>query len=86
MYSAEGPNFFNSMANLTGLVLQLSQVSGAEVAYKTETGSIEVIGAERAIRNVYQRLNDMSLLKVSRLSLILSFSHITLLVLTLLFP
>lgn len=64
MYSAEGPNFFNSMANLTGLVLQLSQVSGAEVAYKTETGSIEVIGAERAIRNVYQRLNDMSLLKV----------------------
>lgn len=63
MYS-EGPNFFNSMSNLTGLVLQLSQISGAEVAYKTESGSIEVIGSERAIRNVYQRLNDMSLLKV----------------------
>jgi hypothetical protein len=69
MYSTEGPNFFNSMANLTGLVLQLSQISGAEVAYKTETGSIEVIGSERAIRNVYQRLNDMSLLKVSEIQL-----------------
>lgn len=65
MYSAEGANFFNSMSNLTTLILQLSQISGAEVAYKTETGSIEVIGSERAIRNVYQHINGMNLLKVS---------------------
>ncbi|KAI9284365.1 hypothetical protein BC943DRAFT_381309 [Umbelopsis sp. AD052] len=64
MYSAEGANFFNSMSNLSTLVLQLSQISGAEVAYKTETGSIEVIGSERAIRNVYQHINGMNLLKV----------------------
>jgi hypothetical protein len=65
MYSAEGANFFNSMSNLSTLILQLSQISGAEVAYKTETGSIEVIGSERAIRNVYQHINGMNLLKVS---------------------
>ncbi|KAH8549664.1 hypothetical protein BGW37DRAFT_459270 [Umbelopsis sp. PMI_123] len=64
MYSVEGANFFNSMSNLSNLILQLSQISGAEVAYKTETGSIEVIGSERAIRNVYQHINGMNLLKM----------------------
>lgn len=44
---------------------QLSQVSGAEVTYKSETGCIEVFGTERAVRNVYQRLHEMTFLKVS---------------------
>ncbi|KAI8987276.1 hypothetical protein BDF20DRAFT_849164 [Mycotypha africana] len=57
-------NFFSSIANITALVSQLSQISGAEVSYKSETGCIEVYGTERSVRNVYQRLHDMSFLKV----------------------
>ncbi|KAF1801072.1 hypothetical protein V8B55DRAFT_1530031 [Mucor lusitanicus] len=56
--------FFNSIANITALVSQLSQVSGAEVSYRTDPGCIEVYGTERAIRHVYQRLHDMSFLKM----------------------
>ncbi|KAI8363815.1 hypothetical protein EDC96DRAFT_212166 [Choanephora cucurbitarum] len=55
---------FNSMANITTLVSQLSQISGAEVSYRVDPGCIEAFGTERAIRNVYQRLHDMSFLKV----------------------
>lgn len=43
---------------------QLSQISGAEVTYKADPGCIEVYGTERAIRNVYQRLHEMSFLKM----------------------
>lgn len=57
-------SFFNSMANISALVSQLSQISGAEVAYRTDPGCIEVYGTERAIRNVYQRLYDMAFLKM----------------------
>lgn len=46
------------------MVSQLSQISGAEVTYKTDPGCIEVYGTERAIRNVYQRLHEMSFLKM----------------------
>ncbi|KAI8877452.1 hypothetical protein K501DRAFT_198199 [Backusella circina FSU 941] len=56
--------FFNSIANITNLVSQLSLISGAEVAYKTDPGCIQVYGTERAIRNVYQRLHEMSFLKM----------------------
>ena len=62
--SAGGHTFFDSTSNLSGLVSQLSQVSGSEVIYKTEPGCIEVLGAERAIRNVYQRLQEMQFLQV----------------------
>ncbi|RCI02721.1 hypothetical protein CU098_010886 [Rhizopus stolonifer] len=56
--------FFESTTNLSSLVSQLSQVSGSEVFYKTDPGCIEVLGAERAIRNVYQRLQEMQFLQV----------------------
>ncbi|KAI8981930.1 hypothetical protein BDF20DRAFT_905660 [Mycotypha africana] len=56
--------FFDSTMNLSSLVSQLSQVSGSEVIYKTDPGYIEVLGAERAIRNVYQRLQEMQFLQV----------------------
>ncbi|KAI8079150.1 hypothetical protein BDF21DRAFT_419548 [Thamnidium elegans] len=56
--------FFDSTANLASLVSQLSQVSGSEVIYKSDPGCIEVLGAERAIRNVYQRLQEMQFLQV----------------------
>lgn len=47
---------------------QLSRLSGAEVMYKSEPGCIEVLGTERAVRNVYQRLNEIPFLKVPTLS------------------
>ncbi|KAI8340718.1 hypothetical protein BC941DRAFT_347623 [Chlamydoabsidia padenii] len=55
--------FFDSTSNLASMVSQLSQVSGAQVVYKMEPGCIEVMGTERAIRNVYQRLQEMAFLK-----------------------
>ncbi|KAI7899462.1 uncharacterized protein BX663DRAFT_441211 [Cokeromyces recurvatus] len=56
--------FFNSVANVSALVSQLSQISGAEVSYRPDTNCIEAFGTERAIRNVYQRLHDMTFLKM----------------------
>jgi hypothetical protein len=53
------------MENVSKLVAQLAQASGAEVAYKSDQGCIEVFGTERAVRNVYQMLYDMPFLKVS---------------------
>ncbi|OAD74422.1 hypothetical protein PHYBLDRAFT_97033, partial [Phycomyces blakesleeanus NRRL 1555(-)] len=65
IYGTDGSNtFFNSITNLANLVTQLSQISGAEVAYKTDPGCIEVHGTERAVRNVYQRLHEMTFLKM----------------------
>lgn len=55
------------MENVGKLVAQLAQASGAEVAYKSDQGCIEVFGTERAVRNVYQMLYDMPFLKVSPL-------------------
>lgn len=60
---AEQP-FFNSTANVSSLVSQLSQISGAEIAYRAHTGSLEVYGTERAIKSVYQRLQEMSFIKI----------------------
>ncbi|KAI8096890.1 uncharacterized protein BX664DRAFT_257220 [Halteromyces radiatus] len=57
-------NFFNSINNLATLTTTLSQVSGAEVAYRTDPGCIQVFGTERAVRNVYQRLHEMTFLKI----------------------
>ncbi|KAI9475663.1 MAG: hypothetical protein EXX96DRAFT_540246 [Benjaminiella poitrasii] len=62
--------FFDSLSNLSALVSQLSQISGSEVVYKTDPGCIEVLGAERAIRNVYQRLQEIQFLQ--------AFHHYTL--------
>ncbi|KAI9470017.1 MAG: hypothetical protein EXX96DRAFT_597868 [Benjaminiella poitrasii] len=59
-----GHTFFNSVANISALVSQLSQISGAEVTYRPDTNCIEVFGTERTIRNVYQRLHDMTFLKM----------------------
>ncbi|KAI8644908.1 hypothetical protein BD408DRAFT_362478 [Parasitella parasitica] len=66
IYGAEAAahTFFNSSVNIAALVSQLSQISGAEVAYKADSGCIEAYGTERAIRHVYQRLHDMSFLKI----------------------
>ncbi|KAI8647055.1 hypothetical protein BD408DRAFT_327764, partial [Parasitella parasitica] len=65
IYDSAGTHtFFDSTSNLSSLVSQLSQVSGSEVIYKTDPGCIEVLGAERAIRNVYQRLQEMQFLQV----------------------
>lgn len=65
IYGAESAHtFFNSITNISALVSQLSQISGAEVTYKADPGCIEVYGTERAIRNVYQRLHEMSFLKM----------------------
>lgn len=55
--------FFDSTSNLSNLVSELSQVSASEVIYKTDPGCIEVLGSERAIRNVYQRLQEMQFLQ-----------------------
>lgn len=56
--------FFNSVANISALVSQLTRISGAEVAYRADPSYLEVFGTERAIRNVYQRLHEMSFLKL----------------------
>ena len=65
IYDSAGTHtFFDSTSNLSSLVSQLSQVSGSEVIYKTDPGCVEVLGAERAIRNVYQRLQEMQFLQV----------------------
>ncbi|ORZ20701.1 hypothetical protein BCR42DRAFT_321898 [Absidia repens] len=65
IFNANGAShsFFESTSNLATMVSQLSQVSGAQVVYKMEPGCIEVMGTERAIRNVYQRLQEMAFLK-----------------------
>ncbi|KAI8331235.1 hypothetical protein BC941DRAFT_162298 [Chlamydoabsidia padenii] len=63
IYNGGSSSFFSSTSNLASMVSQLSQVSGAQVTYKTEPGCIEVMGTERAIRNVYQRLQEMTFLK-----------------------
>ncbi|KAG1137375.1 hypothetical protein G6F37_011566 [Rhizopus arrhizus] len=54
---------FNSPPHLTVFVSELSRVSGSEVFYKPEQGCIEILGSERAIRNVYQRLQEMQSLQ-----------------------
>ena len=54
------------MTNIAGLLVQLSQASGAEVMYKDEIGCIEVFGTERDVRNVYQRVHEMAFLKVRK--------------------
>lgn len=66
MFGADGGshNFFSNINNITGLISQLSQVSGAEVMYKDDIGCIEVFGTERDVRNVYQRVHEMTFLKV----------------------
>ncbi|KAI8973043.1 hypothetical protein BDB01DRAFT_450599 [Pilobolus umbonatus] len=64
MYDNTQKSFFDSTTNLASLVSQLSQVSGSEVIYKADPGCIEVLGTERAIRNVYQRLQEMQFLHV----------------------
>ncbi|KAI8066918.1 hypothetical protein BC940DRAFT_239742, partial [Gongronella butleri] len=63
LFDASSGAFFDSMSNLASMVSQLSQVSGAQVIYKTDPGCIQVMGTERAIRNVYQRLQEMAFLK-----------------------
>lgn len=55
--------FDTSNTNITNLVAQLSKVSGSEVVFKHDPGSIEVLGTERAIRNVYQTLQDTPLIQ-----------------------
>lgn len=52
------------MDNMSKLVAQLAQASGAELTYKSDQSCIEVFGTERAVRNVYQMLYDMPFLKV----------------------
>ncbi|KAI8989337.1 hypothetical protein BDB01DRAFT_781420 [Pilobolus umbonatus] len=64
IYGSDTPSFFNSTANVSSLISQLSQISGAEVTYKAMTGCIEVYGTERAIRQVYQRLQEMAFIKI----------------------
>ncbi|OZJ06017.1 hypothetical protein BZG36_01075 [Bifiguratus adelaidae] len=53
-----------SLGHLMMLVSQLSQASGAEVTYKSIEGCIEVLGTERAVRNAYQRIHEMSFMKI----------------------
>ncbi|KAI8883193.1 hypothetical protein K501DRAFT_219857 [Backusella circina FSU 941] len=55
--------FDSNNSNMTYLVTQLSKVSGSEVVFKHDPGSIEVLGTERAIRNVYQTLQDTPLIQ-----------------------
>ncbi|RUP12500.1 hypothetical protein BC936DRAFT_139809, partial [Jimgerdemannia flammicorona] len=54
--------FYGAMSQLSALVAQLSQTSGAEVTFKVD-GCIEVFGTERAVRNAYQRLHEMNFMK-----------------------
>ncbi|ORZ15031.1 hypothetical protein BCR42DRAFT_328670 [Absidia repens] len=56
--------FFNSISNLVGLTTTLSQVSGAEVAYLSDPGCIQVFGTENNIRNVYQHLHETTFSKI----------------------
>ncbi|CAO3593383.1 unnamed protein product [Absidia cylindrospora] len=62
MYS--DATFFNSINNLAGLTTALSQVSGAEVAYRTDPGCIQVFGTENNIRNIYQHLHETTFSKI----------------------
>lgn len=57
---------FGSLDHVSELVRQLSQTSGAEVSYRTETMCFEVFGSEDAIRNVYKMLCTIPAFKVSR--------------------
>ncbi|CAO3692112.1 unnamed protein product [Rhizopus stolonifer] len=53
----------NSSLHLTAFVSDLSRISGSEVLYKP--GLIKVLGPERAIRNAYQRLQELQVLQNS---------------------
>ncbi|KAI9280469.1 hypothetical protein BY458DRAFT_584371 [Sporodiniella umbellata] len=57
-------SLFSSLPHLSTFVSDLSYVSGSEVVYKPELGCIEVFGSERAIRNAYQRLQEIQFLQV----------------------
>ncbi|PHZ08259.1 uncharacterized protein RHIMIDRAFT_269407 [Rhizopus microsporus ATCC 52813] len=57
-------SFFNSPLHLATFVSDLSRISGSEVLYRAEQSCIEVLGSERAIRNVYQRLQEMQFLQI----------------------
>ncbi|CAO3682790.1 unnamed protein product [Rhizopus stolonifer] len=57
-------SLFNSPPHLATFVSDLSHVSGSEVFYKPDLGCIEVLGSERAIRNAYQRLQEIQFLQV----------------------
>lgn len=68
MYS--DTNFFDSINNVAGLTTALSQVSGAEVAYRTDTGYIQVYGTENNIRSIYQHLHETAFIKVKSLEVV----------------
>ncbi|KAI8390924.1 uncharacterized protein BYT42DRAFT_490751 [Radiomyces spectabilis] len=65
IYGSQGTETgLNSITSVASLVSQLSAISGAEVTYNMETASMEILGTERAVRNVYQHLHEMTFLKI----------------------
>ncbi|KAL1923705.1 uncharacterized protein VTP21DRAFT_8685 [Calcarisporiella thermophila] len=54
-------SFALSHTQVVSCVSQIAQASGAEVAFKCSC--FEVFGTERAVRNAYQQINEMDLIK-----------------------
>lgn len=58
-------HLFGSPEALTQLLQRISQASGAELSYRTETGRFEAFGTEQAVHTAYQILSGIPVLKVS---------------------
>ncbi|CDS11242.1 hypothetical protein LRAMOSA03505 [Lichtheimia ramosa] len=62
---AEDPlHLFGSPEALTQLLQRISQASGAELSYRTETGRFEAFGTEQAVHTAYQILSGIPVLKM----------------------
>lgn len=62
-------HLFGSPEALTQLLQRISQASGAELSYRTETGRFEAFGTEQAVHTAYQILSGIPVLKVSCVSI-----------------
>lgn len=56
--------FAGSTEKFATVICQLSQSSGADVLYKSDSNKLELFGTERQVRNAYQLLSDMTFFKV----------------------
>ncbi|KAI7875347.1 hypothetical protein K492DRAFT_152822 [Lichtheimia hyalospora FSU 10163] len=57
-------HLFGSPEALTQLLQRISQASGAELSYRTETGRFEAFGTEQAVHTAYQILSGIPVLKM----------------------
>ncbi|KAI9319971.1 hypothetical protein BX666DRAFT_2025001 [Dichotomocladium elegans] len=64
MRAEDFSQLFGSSEALTQLLHRISQASGAELSYRTETGRFEAFGTEKAVQTAYQFLAAIPVLKV----------------------